>query len=1057
MRSRSQQMNFLDKTKIETQDPLRKKITQAYRQDEGACIEFLLKNSELPDQQWHQIENLSKELIQKARESKPSALDSFMAQYDLSSEEGIALMCLAEALLRIPDPATVDKLIKDKLVNANWEEHLGESTSLFVNAATWGLMLTGNLLRPEQNHEKYWKGTVKKLVSNHSEPVIRKAIQRAMSIMGRQFVLGETIESALKRSKEEQNKHYAYSFDMLGEAARTEEDAKTYFKAYQKAIHAIGAGVNTTPIKSNGISVKLSALHPRFEANKRPIVVEELTPRLHELALLAKKYNIGLTVDAEEADRLDLTLDVFEKVFTHADFNDWEGLGIAVQAYQKRAPYVLDWLQALSERNHRRIMVRLVKGAYWDTEIKQSQVLGLNDYPVYTRKQTTDVSYLVCARKMIDAPHAFYAQFATHNAVTIATILSLMKERRDFEFQRLHGMGGSLYDYVLKKYQHEISCRVYAPVGGHQHLLAYLVRRLLENGANTSFVNRLHDKKASLESLVNDPVARLQQKQHKRHPSIVLPKNIYGQSRENSPGIDFSNRECLETLQNQLQNYVDHQWQAGPMVNGQLIKTEKNLSVLNPANHRQSIGHIYFSDQAVLKDAFRFAKEGFLKWRATPVAQRAACLQKFADLLIEHQDELFSIAVLEGGKTLPNALGEVREAVDFCRYYAAQALEKLEKPIILPGPTGEENQLSYHGRGVFVCISPWNFPLAIFVGQLAAALVTGNTVLAKPAEQTGILAYRATQLAYQAGIPADVLQLLPGTGEVVGSALVSNPDIAGVMFTGSTETARVINQSLANRNGPIIPFIAETGGQNAMIVDSSALLEQVTADIIYSAFDSAGQRCSALRVLFVQEDIADDLIKMLLGAMKELVINDPRWLTTDIGPVIDKDALEVLQKHCENIKKDSLMFYQCELPEPCNDGTFLPPTLVEIKDMHLLTREVFGPVLHVIRYPLKKLDNVIKQINETGYGLTFGVHSRIEDSIEAIYPQVNAGNIYVNRNMIGAVVGVQPFGGQGLSGTGPKAGGPNYLMRLVEEQSVSINTTALGGNASLLSLDDDLD
>ncbi len=967
------------------------------------------------------------EHVRKAQ-SNQGGMDSFMSTYDLSSKEGIALMCLAEALLRIPDGATADRLIADKISKGDWESHFGKSDSLFVNVATLGLLVTGKVINPDPLATENWSGSLKGWFSRTSEPVIRQAIAQAMKILGKQYVLGETIESAMKRAATKEAEGFTYSYDMLGESARTEGQAEAYFNAYAASIHAIGKNAQGKGlIAGPGISIKLSALHPRYEFAQWDDQFKYLLPRLLELAQLAKSYNIGMTVDAEEADRLELSLALFEAVARDPGLKGWEGLGLAVQGYQKRARAVIDWLKELSIETQRKIMVRLVKGAYWDSEVKHAQISGFDHYPVYTRKMTTDVSYLTCAQKLIDNAQHFYPQFATHNAFTVAAIMKMVKPDTAFEFQRLHGMGDDLYDKLLAENK-GVRCRIYAPVGGHQYLLAYLVRRLLENGANTSFVNQVVGSDVSIEDLIANPVEKLAKLNTKPHPKIKLPTALYQPERKNSQGIDLLETHNFNALEAQVKTHF-------PGIQAAKV-AEVTVDAVDPAMKKASLA--------------------YETWSRKSLEDRAAILNAMADQMEAHTSELIAIAIKEAGKTIPNAIGEIREAVDFCRYYAAQGLKTLA-PVVLPGPTGEFNQLSYRGRGVMVCISPWNFPLAIFTGQLAAALMAGNTVLAKPAEQTPLMAKRAVELFYKAGVPQDVLQLLPGDGSTVGAALVAHPDVAGVIFTGSTEVAQIINQTLAAKSGAIVPLIAETGGQNTMIVDSTALLEQVVIDVVRSAFDSAGQRCSALRVLCVQEDIADDLIEMIKGMMDTLKVGDPSLLKTDVGPVIDAEAQGMLLKHIESMRERGFKTYQIPMTEYAEKGTFVPPTMIEIDSLSSLKREVFGPVLHVLRYSANKLSALIQEINQTGYGLTFGMHSRNESQYHHVVSSMNVGNAYINRNIVGAVVGVQPFGGEGLSGTGPKAGGPNYLMRLVNEHALSINTVAMGGNASLLSLSDDED
>ena len=1024
-----------------------------YRADESEVVSRLLKEATLAEAARDRITERARALVAEVRRQrlKGSGIDAFMHEYDLSSQESIVLMCLAEALLRIPDQETIDNLIRDKIGAADWDKHLGKSESLFVNASTWGLMLTGRLIKLKDS-----QGTFRHLIQRSGEPMIRQAVRQAMRIMGRQFVMGRTIQEALERARATEAKGYRYSYDMLGEAARTAEDAERYMQAYTQVIDAIGkAAKGRGPIDSPGISVKLSALHPRYELAQGERVMQELTPRLRALAIQAKGYNIGLTVDAEEAERLDISLEVIAAVFADPELQGWEGFGLALQAYQKRAFKVIDWLADLSRHQGRKLMVRLVKGAYWDTEIKRAQERGLEGYPVFTRKASTDVSYLACARKLLAGRQdAFYPQFATHNAHTVAAVLEMAGDHQGFEFQRLHGMGEALYDQIVGAAQRGVPCRIYAPVGSHEDLLPYLVRRLLENGANSSFVNRIVDEKAPIEEIIADPVAKVARLTQLPHPHIPLPRNLYGTERKNSKGVELNDVHQLKILSAKMAAAEQRDWRATPLIGGKMIEGEEQ-PLFSPVDRRRQIGTLVEAGAEHVTQAMDWASRAAEAWDATPATERAACLERMADLMEEEMPTLMAICTREGGKSIVDGVAEVREAVDFCRYYAARARADFAGPTLLPGPTGELDQIELHGRGVFVCISPWNFPLAIFTGQVTAALAAGSAVVAKPAEQTPLVAFYAVNLLHKAGVPGDVLQFLPGDGPTVGAGLVNDPRVMGVAFTGSTETAWAINRTLAARRGPIATLIAETGGQNAMLVDSSALLEQVVADILSSSFQSAGQRCSALRVLFTQTDVANKLIKMLAGAMEELRIGDPWHLATDVGPVIDEEALSMLQKHAERMAKEGKLIYRCQLPEEAAHGTFFAPQAYEIDGLPRLEREVFGPILHLIRYQASELDKVIDAVNNTGYGLTFGIHSRIDNTIRYVTERIHVGNAYVNRNMIGAVVGVQPFGGEGLSGTGPKAGGPHYLYRFATERTLSINTTAAGGNASLMSLQEE--
>ena len=1038
----------------------RARITAAWSGDESEIVAARLAEATLPAKEREGVEAQAAALVSRVRErsADQSAVESFMRQYDLSSEEGVLLMCVAEALLRIPDKATTDKLIRDKLGDADWKKHLGASDSLFVNASTWGLMLTGRLVNLADTTRADAPGAFKRLVARAGEPMIRLAVRQAMRIMGHQFVMGRSIGEALERAAKGDNAKYRYSFDMLGEAAFTAPDAQRYKRAYHDAILALGArGPHADVLDAPSISVKLSALHPRYQVSERARVHAELTQVVLELAQLAKANGIGMTIDAEEADRLELSLDVVGAVFADPSLAGWNGFGLAVQAYQKRAPFVIDWLAETARASGRRWCVRLVKGAYWDTEIKRAQEGGLPGYPVFTRKPNTDVSYLANARRMLDAgSDLIYPQFATHNAHTIAAIHH-MANGRPFEFQRLHGMGADLYAEVIGPDKWNVPCRVYAPCGSHEDLLPYLVRRLLENGANTSFVNRISDESLSIHELIADPCVEVRAfgEAHQgryQHPRIPLPINLFGTTRKNSMGVNLSNDDALRALAEAV-NATRPPWHAEPLVPG-VRSNAPAIDITDPADHRRVVGQARVADAAVVDRALANAVEAQAGWNARPADERAAILERAADTLEQRRGEFVAMCVREAGKSTPSSIGEVREAADFCRYYAMMARKLFAKPADLPGPTGETNQLFLAGRGVFVCISPWNFPLAIFTGQVVAALAAGNAVIAKPAEQTTLIGYAMTRLLHEAGVPEAALQFLPGDGVTVGAALTRDPRVDGVAFTGSTDTAWAINRSLAARNAPIAALIAETGGQNALIADSSALPEQLVRDVIASAFDSAGQRCSAARVLFVQEDVADRVIEMLAGAMDQLKVGDPALLSTDVGPVIDHDALKLLEDHAARMDREARLIRKVELPPECEHGTYFAPRAYEISSLSQLTREVFGPVLHVIRWKASELDKVIDAVNATGFGLTLGIHSRIDETVEYIRRHAHMGNIYVNRNQIGAVVGVQPFGGERMSGTGPKAGGPHYLQRFAVERCFTVDTTAAGGNASLLTLAD---
>ena len=1038
---------------------LMQQMMAVYHLDENKAVARLLALLEGYDAPAKaRIKERARNLIQHVRDNRRTfgGVDKFLNEFGLTTKEGIALMCLAEALLRIPDSATADMLIRDKIGSASWEQHMGKADDLFVNASTWALMLTGKVIADvdEDAGKDGVAGFAGKLVSKLGEPVVRQAMLHAMKIMGQQFVMGRTIDEALERAKDSEKLGYRYSYDMLGEGARTSEDAERYFKAYEDAIDRIGkAAAGRGVIQAPSISVKLSAIHPRYEYAQRHVCVPMLVEKLRTLAVKCAHYNIGLTVDAEEAHRLEMSMDIIEQVFSDPLLGQWDGFGLAIQAYQKRCPELVDWVARLCHDSNRRMMVRLVKGAYWDSEVKYAQVNGLPGYPVYTRKAATDVSYLACARKMLGHRDVLYPMFATHNAYTVAAIIDMAgADQSGFEFQRLHGMGEALYHQLVGFGAGQYPCRVYAPVGSHQDLLPYLVRRLLENGANTNFVNRLQNDKVPIDEMLVDPVDYIGALVSKPHPKIALPRDVY-HDRDNSWGVEFANTPVSQPLLAEVEKHSQRIYSAAPLIGGKTVSTGTAVKVLDPTDNRRSMGTVAMADAATMRQALDVTAAAFADWNATSANERATVLERTANLMEKHMAELLAICVREAGKTLPDAVAEVREAIDFCRYYAIEGRKHFLTPQPMPGPTGESNALQLEGRGVFLCISPWNFPLAIFLGQVSAALMAGNTVIAKPAEQTPLIAARAVELLIEAGLPPAAIAFLPADGELTGKTLVPDTRIAGVCFTGSTEVARLINRTLANRDGAIVPLIAETGGQNAMIVDSSALPEQVVDDVITSAFRSAGQRCSALRVLYLADGIADKTITMLAGACKELVLDDPISLATDIGPVIDAEALGRLTAHAERMDREAKRV--AEVPvhgETTSHGTFFAPRAYEIKNIQQLKDEVFGPVLHVIRYKADDLNRVIDDINSTGYGLTFGVHSRIDHIVRKTCEGVKAGNCYVNRSMIGAVVGVQPFGGHGLSGTGPKAGGPHYLLRFATERTVTINTTASGGNTTLVSL-----
>lgn len=1032
-------------------------IAALYLADETQVLDTLLPKARLSASEAAATEALARDLVQRVRaQRRRGGLDAFLHQYALSTEEGVVLMCLAEALLRVPDATTADLLIKDKVGQGQWERHLGRSDSLFVNASTWALMLTGRVVRLGGESEKDWSNLFGRFVARTGEPVIRQALTQAMRMMGSQFVMGRTISEALSRGASERGRGYRYSFDMLGEAALTAADAQRYFEAYRSAIATVGEEAArlkpASVLEADSVSVKLSAIHPRFEQAKRERVLTELLPRLSILGSAARAANIGLTIDAEEADRLELTLDLYEAAGQDPALKGWEGLGLAVQAYQKRGRAVIDWLAALARQQRRRLPIRLVKGAYWDTEIKRGQEQGLSGYPVFTRKASTDVSYLACARALLADKEAFFPMFATHNAHSLAAVRTFAGERKDYEFQRLHGMGEDLYDAVVGEAQLGLACRVYAPVGAHEDLLAYLVRRLLENGANTSFVNRLADDDAPIALITSDPVNAVSGLTEKPHPRIPLPSRLFP-GRVNSKGLLFTDPVQGKAMQVAVESAAQERWAAGPIVSG-IEPSAAGRTVFDPSDRRRAIGTVREATPGDVPKAIEAAVRAQTAWDGLGGEGRALVLERAADLFETHLAKLIAVCVREAGKTLPNALSDVREAIDFLRYYASLARADFARPYGLPGPTGERNELSLHGRGVFGCISPWNFPVAIFTGQVSAALAAGNAVVAKPAEQTPLSAALCTRLLHQAGVPGDVLHLLPGDGATIGGALVRDERIAGIAFTGSTETARAINRTLAHRDGPLPVLIAETGGLNAMIADSTALPEQLVRDAVASAFDSAGQRCSALRVLFLQEDIADRVLPMLAGAMAELSAGDPGSLETDIGPVIDEEARATLLAHAERMEREGRQIAIAPLSSHASHGFFFAPRAFEIDSIKRLDREVFGPILHVVRYKASQFDQICDSINATGYGLTLGVHSRIQSTADAIRARVRVGNLYINRNQIGAVVGAQPFGGEGLSGTGPKAGGPHYLHRFAVERVTCTNTTAAGGNASLLSLDE---
>ena len=998
-------------------------VLAAHRADEADTVAALLPAARFAPTAHKVVRERARRWVEEARRRyAPLGMETLLHEYRLSTEEGVLLMCLAEAVLRIPDDATADRLIHDKMTAGRWMSYLHGGDSLMVNASAWGLWLGGQVARLEDA-----PGMLARLLGRMGEPLVRRALRRAVRLLGWQFILGRTLDEGIRRARAGEAHGYRYSYDMLGEAARTDGDARRYWNAYTAALDALapfgatgagGGAVRDAP----GVSVKLSALHPRFEPLQAGRCMDELLPRLRSLAAKAAAHGLGLTIDAEESERLDLTVACVEAILAAPPTPGWSGLGVAVQAYQKRAAPLVDYLVDLARRHGRPLSVRLVKGAYWDVEIKRAQQLGLDGYPVFTRKPATDVSYLACARRLLEARDAVHPAFATHNAHTLSAVLELAGGIEGYEVQRLHGMGEPIHDVVTA--ESGLPCRIYAPIGGYEELLPYLVRRLLENGANTSFINRFADPEVDAEALAADPVEVLERRSGFPHRRIPLPVDLYGGERRNAVGVDLSDTQAVAALLRDGAAALAERVQAVPPVGGdEVAEAAARATAAQP------------------------------EWDGAPVLRRAEILDRYAELLEANLPELAALCAAEAGKTVADAVAEVREAVDFTRYYAVRARAEFDEPLPLPGPTGESNTLSLHGRGVFACISPWNFPLAIFTGQVTAALAAGNAVLAKPAEQTPRTAARAVELLHRAGVPDDVLHLLPGPGETVGAALVADPRVAGVAFTGSTATAREIARRLAARSGPLVPLIAETGGINAMVVDSSALPEQVVVDVIASAFGACGQRCSALRLLCVQEDVADRILAMLAGAMAELRIGDPWDPATDVGPVIDGDALAVLRDYERRLEGEARLIHRCAAP--AGEGFWFPPQMWEVDGVARVDREVFGPVLHVLRYPGEALERVVDEVNALGYGLTFGVHSRLDSTIRRAAGRIRAGNRYVNRNMVGAVVGCQPFGGERLSGAGPHAGGPHYLHAFCVERVLTVNTAASGGNSVLLALGDE--
>jgi RHH-type proline utilization regulon transcriptional repressor/proline dehydrogenase/delta 1-pyrroline-5-carboxylate dehydrogenase len=1016
-----------------------------FAEDDKAIAARLLAGSRLSPERERRVDEQATRLIEaiRAKGGGLGGVEEMLREYALSTKEGLALMVLAEALLRVPDAATADRLIEDKLGQADFAGHEAKSDAFLVSASAWALGITARIIQPGETPESILGQLTKRL----GLPAVRTATRQAMRVMGNHFVLGQTIEEALKRATSSKGRLYRYSFDMLGEGARTAEDARRYFDSYAAAIDAIGRSAGNEPLPNRpGISVKLSALHPRYEATSRERVMRELVPLVIELARQAKSYDLNFTVDAEEADRLELSLEVIEAVLADPSLADWKGFGLAIQSYQKRAGSVIDAIAAMAERYDRQLMVRLVKGAYWDTEVKRAQERGLDDYPVFTRKAMTDLHYIACAEKMLSLRPRIYPQFATHNALTVASIIERAGGTEGYEFQRLHGMGEALYARLLED-KPGLACRAYAPVGGHRDLLAYLVRRLLENGANSSFVSVAADTNVPVQSLLKRPADIIVSADKARHPKLPLPRDLYGPERANSKGVEFGHQASLDGLLAEIKRSAQQSFKAESLIDGKAASGVPR-PVISPIDGSTVVGQVTEASPEVADRAMAAARAGFATWSRTAANARAKALHRAADLLEERRGALLHLLQVEAGKTLDDALSEVREAVDFLRYYAVQGRTLFGAGEAMPGPTGESNVLRLRGRGVFVAISPWNFPLAIFLGQVSAALMAGNAVVAKPAEQTPLIADLAVRMLHEAGVPKTALHLVPGDGRV-GARLVEHMDVAGVVFTGSTEVARIINRALANKDAAIVPLIAETGGINAMIVDATALPEQVADDVVTSAFRSAGQRCSALRLLCVQEDVADRMVEMIAGNARELKIADPREISTHVGPVIDREAKDKLDGHIEAMKRSAKVHYAGEAPA---NGTYVAPHIFELNKPHDLAQEVFGPVLHVVRYKAGHLEDVLRSIEGTGYGLTLGVHSRIDATVERVVQALSVGNVYVNRNMIGAVVGVQPFGGHGLSGTGPKAGGPHYLLRFATEQTVTINTAAAGGNANLIAM-----
>lgn len=1023
-------------------------IGQVYLQNEQDCLVALKSIIEPTSSVAENIHQKAYQLVEAIRHQPDieSSLDALLREYNLTSKEGLVLMCLAEAFLRIPDKKSADALIRDKIVGVDWEEHKGKSNKQLVNFATWGLMLTNNIVDVNEA-----SGVFKKLVNSMSEPMIRQAVHFAMQVMGKQFVLGENMPEALKNGMKQREKGYTFTFDMLGEAAMTREDAERYFEDYMNALRTVGQEKAMPNSPKPSLSIKLSALHQRYNVSQKHLVMTELFERVKALALLGKELDVEISIDAEEADRLELSLELFEKLVRVPEIGEWGGLGLVIQGYAKHAMPSLIWVTLLGKELGIQIPVRLVKGAYWDTEIKDSQIRGLNNFPVFTRKENTDVSYLACASFMLSqAKGVIRPQFATHNAQTVMTILELSQQHDNdqFEFQRLHGMGEALYNEVIQKYRKNV--RIYAPVGLHNDLLPYLVRRLLENGANSSFVHQLVDPTVPIDGLIEHPALLVNQNKPIENPLIAKSDDLYG-DRKNSRGLNMNFTSTWKPFEIAYQNELKREWRAAPVINGEtLAEFHDNYDAFAPFDLTHKIGQVCIATDQQAKTALNELAKSWPTWNDTKVEKRAEILEKMADLLEHHRVELIALCTMEAGKTIQDGVDEIREAADFCRYYAKEA-RRYGEVMELKGPVGERNIYYREGKGIFVCISPWNFPLAIYLGQIAAALVSGNTVIAKPAEATPMIAYRVLELLFEAGLPKNVIALLPGSGQRLGDILTTDPRVAGVCFTGSTQTARTINMNLANRDGAIATLIAETGGQNVMFADSTALPEQVVRDVLQSAFVSAGQRCSALRVLYLQEEIADRIVELLKGALADYVVGFPYNRTTDVTCVIDQRAKDGLMAHIEALTAQNKLVAQAHVDAELQ-GYFVAPTVFEIDSIQMLTKEHFGPILHIVRYQRDDLLKCIDEVNQTGFGLTMGIHTRNDHMIDVIEKHARVGNYYVNRNQVGAVVGLQPFGGHGLSGTGPKAGGPLYLSRFMNERSTSINTAAIGGDAALIGL-----